>query len=206
MEYAGLDIETSEKVYQPSDDSFLSAEMVMRYLDNSKKERLEVLDVGTGTGIIGLAAAMSDKVARVVFVDVDENALGLSRKNFETNRKKIKAVPEFISGDLLSEIPGNDGFDMIIFNAPYLRNEKEGEDAEHNPWSGGAAGIEISVKFLEQSLKHLKKDGVMILNASSLGNLEMLMAAIRKMSLKVVEKKSIHIFFEDILSLAISKK
>ena len=206
MEYMNLVLETSEDVYRPSDDSFLSAEMIAKLLDDFSKAKLEVLDVGTGSGILGLVAAMSEKTARVVFSDADAAALELSRRNFEANRKITKAFPEFVRSSLLSEIHENESFDMIIFNAPYLKNEKKDEENEHNPWSGGRTGTEVSVRFLEQSLKHLRKGGIIILNASSFGDLERLEKEMERLDLRILERRSVHVFFEDMFSFAISRK
>ncbi len=77
---------------------------------------------------------------------------------------------------------------------------------EHNPWSGGTTGIEVSVRFLSEAREHLDDKGIIILNASSLGNLEVLAENIESMGFKIINRKIIHIFFEDIVSLAIASR
>jgi HemK-related putative methylase len=206
MEYMGMEICTEENVYRPSDDSFLSAQMIAEYMPLLNKTQLDIIDVGTGSGILGLVAASLMKKGRVIFSDMNEDALRVAAKNFDLNRKKLGANAEFIKSDLFSEIPEGMKFNMIIFNAPYLKNEKKDEEMEHNPWSGGERGIELSVRFLSEAREHLEDQGIIILNASSFGDLEGLAKDIENMGLGIVGRKSIHIFFEDIVSFAIAKK
>ncbi len=204
MDYDGLEIYYDPAVYAPSDDSRLSAGLVSEHLE-ALEAKIDVLDVGTGSGILGIVASISENAGRVTFLDINEKALALAKKNVEANRSKIKAMPRFVESDLLGEIPRGELFGLIIFNAPYLRNEKEGEEKEHNPWSGGEEGIELSVRFLEEAIPHLDKDGKIILNASSLGNLERLKRSIGAMGFSIVKEKKAHIFFEDIVALMLSR-
>ena len=206
MEYMGMEISTEEEVYRPSDDSFLSAQMIAEYLPLLNKTQPYIIDIGTGSGILGLVAASLMEGGKVIFSDINENALRLAAKNFDLNRKKLDVDAEFIKSDLFSEIPKDMKFNMIIFNAPYLRNEKKGEEMEHNPWSGGDKGIELSVRFLSEARERLDDEGIIILNASSFGDLESLAKDIENMDLDIVGRKITHIFFEDIVSLAIAKR
>jgi release factor glutamine methyltransferase len=206
MEYMGMEIRTEEGVYKPSDDSFLSAQMIAECLPFLDEAKSNVIDVGTGSGILGLVAANFMKKGHIIFLDVDENALKLAAENFDLNRKKLNVVARFIKSDLFSKIPKGMKFGMIIFNAPYLRNEKPDEEMEYNPWSGGTTGIEVSVRFLSEAREHLDDKGIIIINASSLGNLEVLAKNIESMGFKIINRKIIHIFFEDIVSLAIASR
>ena len=63
-------------VYLPSDDSFLLAENV------KVKKGTRVLDLGTGSGIQGINAAMQG-AEKVVSTDINENALQNAKKNAE---------------------------------------------------------------------------------------------------------------------------
>ncbi|HUB92726.1 MAG TPA: HemK2/MTQ2 family protein methyltransferase [Candidatus Saccharimonadales bacterium] len=200
MEYRGLIIATSPKVYEPAEDSFLAAEVVSGVLPGLGREA-RVLDVGTGTGVLGLVASMDSEVVETVFSDVNADAVELARTNFQANRTWFSARGSFLRSDLLSGIAEGEMFDLIIFNAPYLRNENEGEERERNAWSGGKEGVELSIKFLEEATPHLAEDGAIVLVASSFSNLEKLMKAVERLGLSISSQAKRHIFFEDIICL-----
>lgn len=203
MEYKNLEIKTAEGVYEPAEDSFLAAGMISDCLSEMDKE-VEVLDIGTGTGILGLTAATSSNVKRVVFADINEEAIDLAKMNFEKNRDAIKSMAEFIRSDLLSDIPRDRYFDLIIFNAPYLRSES-GEGKEHSAWSGGREGVELSIRFLEKAVTHLTNEGRIILVSSSLSNQDKLKLKINKFGLTILKEKKVHVFFEDIIAFLLEK-
>lgn len=206
MQYNGLEISANEEVYEPAEDSFLAASLLSEYLSGMKNRGIRVLDMGTGTGILGLLASSSPLVKEVVFADVNKAALQLAKSNSERNGSLLKATQRFILSDLFSEIGEEEFFDLILFNAPYLRNEKDDEEKEHNPWSGGKEGVELSIRFLDGVASHLNQDGKVILVASSLSNLKMLEEKINGLGFSALRKKKVHIFFEDIIAVLIARK
>ena len=50
------------------------------------------LDYGCGTGILGIASKKVFKKSKVIFVDIDENAVKLSKKNIKLNHIKVNGV------------------------------------------------------------------------------------------------------------------
>ncbi len=69
--------DVSENVYEPAEDSFLFAE-------NLEVEKgAQVLDVGTGCGILGIFAA--EKAALVIAVDLNPYALRCAKENSALN-------------------------------------------------------------------------------------------------------------------------
>lgn len=201
INYKGLAVITKNSVYLPAEDSFLAAEALEEYLSGSGKEGLEVLDMGAGTGFLGLVAAKSGKTKSVLFADMNDEAVAICRENISFNSAVLKAECDAVRSDLFSNVNGK--FDIIIFNAPYLPadegDKKHGEISR--AWSGGDEGIEISVKFLEESLGHLKEEGKVLLVASSLGSLDKLESEFKRIGFKEESRKKIHIFFEDMVVL-----
>ena len=89
----------------------------------AKKEKLFVLDIGVGTGCIGLAIAKTFPSWNVLGVDISDKALALAEQNKIEN--KIENI-NFIKSDLFECLP-NKKFDLIVSNPPYI-NQKQYEE------------------------------------------------------------------------------
>ena len=194
LEYNSLSIETGSRVYMPAEDSMLAARLVSGYLASEKRCGLEAIDMGTGTGILGLAMAMDKHVRRVRLSDINPDAVDLARRNYERNKDKLHASCLFSVADMFPR--ANEKYDVITFNAPYL-NKEEGEKGELW-WDGGKEGIEVSLRFLEGAKTHIKSGGSVFLVYSSLGNEGQLLEEINKLGFVILETRSEHYFFEDI--------
>lgn len=152
-----------ENVYEPAEDSFLFAEN----LNVEKNE--QVLDVGTGCGMLGILAA--EKAGSVVAVDLNPYAVGCAKENASLNNLRSKIA--FIQTDLFTALNANARFDLILFNAPYLpAPESEAESWIGRAWAGGANGRQVIDRFLFQAPLHLKANGRILLMQSTLANVE----------------------------------
>ena len=168
----------NQKVYEPAEDSFLLEKAVERFAFG------KVLDIGTGSGIQGIAAAR--KGCEVTFSDISGEALEAARKNAEMG--DIKG--SFIKSDLFSRITGR--FNTIIFNPPYLPSK--GIAVRH--LDGGRNGREVIDRFLDEYENHVLERHTVLLLESSLNNYE---DDVKRLKAEVVGKA--HIFFEDLVVL-----
>lgn len=76
-----------------------------------------VLDIGTGSGCIGISLAMSVKDAQVTAWDISSEALQIARGNART----LGAEVRFVQCDVLTVQPGVDEhYDVIVSNPPYV--------------------------------------------------------------------------------------
>lgn len=135
------------------------------------KKSWDVLDLGTGSGAIGVSIAKLVDKTNVTLTDVSKDALKIARANAKENGvdKKVK----FLEGDLFSPLGGMLGakkFDMIISNPPYIPTDVidtlQREIKEHEPrvaLDGGEDGLDYYKRIAEQAPKHLKKNGVLLL-------------------------------------------
>ena len=152
-----LRLSIPENVYGPREDSYLLA----RALENEwNVER--ALDLGTGSGIMGLTLALN-KAKRIVVADVAGEALRIARENFKRNgfRRGIS----FVQSDLFAKIKGK--FDLIAFNPPYVPSE----NIKWLDTDGGKRGREVLDRFLHQFPVHLKARGKCYFVQSSLNGL-----------------------------------
>jgi release factor glutamine methyltransferase len=117
IQYNGIVIKTHPEVYKPSKDTFLLADN----LDITRKD--EILEIGTGTGLIAVYSAQRSK--RVVATDIDEEAIKCALKNVIANRTYNV---ELKNGDLFEPVQ-NEKYDLILFNTyNTTANKDQSED------------------------------------------------------------------------------
>ena len=78
-----------------------------------------VLDVGTGSGVIALMVAQRNAVAQIDAVDIDAQAVAVSRENFAQSPWADRLVA--VSADFNAYIP-KIRYDLIVSNPPYFDN------------------------------------------------------------------------------------
>lgn len=159
-------------IYEPQEDSFLLEKYVKKYASG------KVLDMGTGSGIQAKAALRKTK--DVLAVDINEEAV-----------KKLKNARV---SDLFSNVKGK--FDLIIFNPPYLPEEKKEDKKTRLVTTGGKKGYEMIERFLKDAKKHLNKNGKILIVFSSLTNKEKIDSLIKKYSFKFELLEEKKMFFE----------
>ena len=117
----------------------------------------DVLDVGTGSGLIALGIKKLFPDAKITASDICESALEEAKKSAQYNGLEIC----FIKSDFLNDITGC--FDFIISNPPYIEEDNKEVDAKYEPplaLYSGKDGCD-SYKSLFSSLdSHLKEGGV----------------------------------------------
>jgi release factor glutamine methyltransferase len=192
MKIGEYNIETSDNVYEPSDDSFLLAENLMV----GKNDK--VLEIGTGTGIIAITAS---KIAKnVVATDINYDALEIAEKNIKSN--KIKNI-ELKFGDLFNPVK-NEKFDLILFNTPYLPTASDEilEDDLNYAFDGGNDGRKIIDPFLNQIKDHLNENGKVQLVQSSLSDIKKTMDKLLDLGFITEITASEKFFFEEIVLIS----
>jgi release factor glutamine methyltransferase len=119
-----------------------------------------IIDIGSGSGIIG--TSLADISKNLTFLDISEDALAIAKYNFETNFSTKKA--DFIVSDLLKNliIKNNDEPIMFVTNLPYIKDadwKNMSEDTKHEPklalFGGEKHGFELYEKLFEE-IKILK--------------------------------------------------
>ncbi len=179
------DIRECDGVYPPREDSYLLYDSI------EVKGRERFLEIGTGTGLISIGAALHG--AEVYATDIDEKALKCAKKNAETNGVEV----ELIRADMLRGIKG--GFDIVAFNPPYLPDSGKDYDLKQ-ALESGKDGTEHILTYLNGIERVLKEGGKAYFVASShTGRI----ASISRNVRKIAEKS---LFFEKLYVLMFSHK
>ena len=137
-------------------------ELVEKILAHYKKAGLppptQILDMGTGSGVIGLSLAHAFPEAHATLADISPEALALARENAAKT-----ALPEgragFILTDLFQKMTSGP-FDLIVANLPYIPADEMptlSAEVQRDPvlaLDGGPVGTEIITDFLAQLRPH----------------------------------------------------
>jgi len=176
-------------VYQPAEDSYLILSVIKKYSKNKS-----VLDMCTGSGILAIEA--SKYSMSTTAVDVNKEAI----LNLKLKHPKIKSIKSNLFKNVKSK------FDLIICNPPYLPLDKNEDKESRLATTGGKKGDEFTIKFLKEAVKHLNKNGIILLLLSSLTPRSKIKDLLEKLHLKSEVIASKKVFFETLEVLEISNK
>jgi len=131
-----------------------------------------VLDLGTGSGCIGIACAYAFPDATVDLVDVSAAALTVAERNIREHRltDRVQAIRSDLFG--APTLRGR-RYDLIISNPPYVSLEEMRtlpEEYRHEPRQGlvaGPKGLDVVVEILRQAADFLSKDGHLIVEVGN---------------------------------------
>ena len=114
-EFWSLRFEVNREVLIPRPETECLIEEVLR-LYRPPGEGLRVIDIGTGSGAIGVVLARELPAARVVATDISPGALAVARRNALS--QGVAGRMEFFQGDLFAAVSGD--LDIICSNPPYI--------------------------------------------------------------------------------------
>jgi len=90
---------------------------------------VQILDIGTGTGVIALMLAQRFPQAKITALELDDEAAGQARENFEessfADRLKVFAMR-------IQDFESTLKFDLIVSNPPYFPDHLKSSDQKRN--------------------------------------------------------------------------
>ena len=122
--FYGLRFEVNENTLIPRPET---EELVEWIIESQKSkvqsQKLEILDIGTGSGCIPISLKANLPQANVSAIDVSEQALEVAKINAVSNNVEVN----FIQANILEVEDLNQHFDVIVSNPPYVRNLEKQE-------------------------------------------------------------------------------
>ena len=169
---AGFRMVVRPTVFHPR--YFITSEFFASFIGRLDLTGKRVADVGTGSGILALAAARAG-AAKVTAIDVNPNAALSATENARANGfdNRITAM----CSDLLSALAPSTLFDVIITSPPSFPGEPR--DLADRAWHAGPNYRDIALLF-EQARERLAPGGRVYILLSSDSDLDLFSALITR--------------------------
>ncbi|MGS2717080.1 50S ribosomal protein L3 N(5)-glutamine methyltransferase [Eionea flava] len=131
---------------------------------------LQVLDMCTGSGCIGIATALVFPDARVDLCDISTDALMVAEENIK--RHQVSERVAVLESDVFDAIPEKP-YDLIVANPPYVdKADIDSMPAEYQSepaiaLGSGDDGLDVTRRLLRQAATYLNDQGVLIVEVGN---------------------------------------
>ncbi|MEY2443019.1 MAG: release factor glutamine methyltransferase [bacterium] len=164
-------------VFQPRSDTWM---LVRAVRDHALAPGAKVLDLCTGSGVIGVAAAV--RGAAVTSVDISRRALFSAWLNARVNGVRVRTR----RSNLFSAVDG-ERFDLVVANPPYLpaADDELPRTGPERAWDAGRDGRAVLDPICAMGPEHLADGGAMLVLHSSVCDVRRTEAALAAHGLEV---------------------
>lgn len=165
-EFMSLDFYINQNVLLPRPETEILVEYLIDYFQEKEMEKVNIVEVGTGSGAIMVSLGYYLKEARILGVEIDSKALQVSRKNIQ--KYGLEDRLKLTRGNLLKPLikKSVDNVDLLVSNPPYISDEEmqdlpsEVKKEPHRALCGGKRGLDIYKKLIKQAPQILKNRGM----------------------------------------------
>jgi len=188
---AGFRLTVRPTVFHPR--FFVSSERFASFIDGLDLRGKRVIDVGTGTGILALAAARAG-AENVVAADINPNASLNASENARSNGLGDRVVG--VCSNLLAALAPRPLFDVILSSPP--KHAGEPRDLTDRGWHAGPAYRDVAALF-DQARERLKPGGKLYVMVSSDSDLDLFGKLIDKAGFRAKLAHEYSIFIESFI-------
>ena len=156
INFYGNEFYIDERVLIPRFETEELVENTIKYINKYFPEPVDIIDLGTGSGVIGLTLEKKVSTKSVDLIDISKEALEVTHINCE----KLSSKANIIESDMFSSVEKK--YDVIISNPPYIKTEEEiesivKENEPHIALYAGPNGLDCYQKILENIKYHMKE-------------------------------------------------
>ena len=160
-------VKSSVMAPRPSMSPFLASVVDTVVWSNER-----ALDLGTGSGCIGITLALMRPSLHVDLADISPEALEVARVNVD--KFQLSDRVRCFESDLFSGV--TKPYSLVVSNPPYLSSYRyerySAEEVRKEPriaFDGGGDGLELVAKIIEQAPNHLAPGGTLMMDVGRLG-------------------------------------
>jgi len=157
--FYGREFIVNENVLIPRFETEQLVEETIKLIKENFKLPINILDIGTGSGNIGITLKKELDNINVTMIDISREALDVA----EQNKNNLQADVTLIESDLFNNI--NNKYDVIISNPPYIKKEEEIEqivkdNEPHLALYAENNGLACYEKILSNCGKYINKNAL----------------------------------------------
>ena len=131
-------------------DACLFGAWVANEVKSQKSKVKNVLDIGSGTGLLSLMIAQKNTEAKIEAIEIDKDAAEQAKENAEASRWNDRI--QIISADVL-DFPFKTKYDLIISNPPFYENElRSGSDRKNTAHHSDKLSLEELLTAIKNNL------------------------------------------------------
>lgn len=168
QEFMGLPFKVSPAVLIPRLDTEVLAEKVIEIIRGLDIKNPRILDMCTGSGVLGVSIGHEIKDSKITLSDVSVDAINVAISNAQLNDVFNRCA--FALGDMFNALGDNARFDVIVSNPPYIESDiiktLQTEVKDHEPLlalDGGEDGLDFYRIIARDAAKYLNENGVLAL-------------------------------------------
>lgn len=156
VNFYGNTFEINENVLIPRYETEELLEKTIGFVKKFFTTPVDIIDLGTGSGVIGLTLEKKLSTNSVDLVDISKKALEVTHKNCV----KLNSKAKLIESDMFKNVEKQ--YDVIISNPPYIKTNEEIEEIVKNnepslALYAGKDGLDSYKKILKDILPHTKE-------------------------------------------------
>ena len=166
VNFYGIKYYINENVLIPRFETEELVENTINYIKKYFNYPIDIVDLGCGSGVIGLTLEKKISTKSVDLIDISPKALTVTKKNIIN----LNSRANILENNFLENI--NKKYDLIISNPPYIKTDEQienivKENEPHIALYGGKEGLDCYKEILKNINNNLKEKALIAFEIGS---------------------------------------